>query len=369
MLSVGIIGLPNVGKSTLFNALTVGHGHANVSNYPFTTIESNLGMVPVPDGRLERLTEILEPEDVTPCSIRFIDIAGLVEGASQGEGLGNQFLGEIRQVDAVVHVVRCFADPDVAHVYAEVDPLHDVGVIETELLLADLEILSRAIEKRQRDWQTRPRDFVSERERWERYRVELEAGRPLAALKLDADDRREQKSLGLLSGKPILYAANVSEDDLATKKPSPEAERLRAERGSAGVPAEVVEVSAKIEMELAQLEADERAEFMAELGLERTGLERVVEASFHLLGLIRFYTIVSGKLRAWEIPAGTPAPRAAGKIHTDMEQGFIRAQVTTFDELLEHGSFQELHRIGHLRTEGKSYEIADGDVVEFLFSP
>jgi len=369
MLSVGIIGLPNVGKSTLWNALVAGHGVANVSNYPFTTIEPNVGMVPVPDNRLERLAAILDPEEVTPCSIRFIDIAGLVEGASRGEGLGNQFLGEIRQVDAVVHVVRAFDDPDVAHVAGSVDPVRDLGVIETELLLADLEVLQRAIEKRRRDWQTKPRDFTQERERWERYHEKLEAGEPLSTLTLDAQDQRELKALGLLTGKPILYAANVSEEGYGDGTPSPEAERLRKERSSAGVEAEVVEVSAKLEMELASLEPDERAEFMAELGLERTGLERVIEASFHLLGLIRFYTIVSGKLRAWEIPAGTPAPEAAGKIHTDMEHGFIRAQVTTFEDLVEHETFQELHRLGKLRTEGKSYEIEDGDVVEFLFSP
>lgn len=362
MLSVGIIGLPNVGKSTLWNALTAGV--ANVSNYAFTTIEPNVGMAAVPDSRLVELERVLSPEDSTPCFVRFIDIAGLVEGASKGEGLGNQFLGEIRQVDAVAHVVRCFEAPDVAHVYSDVDPLHDAEVIETELLLADLEVLSRAIAKRQRDWQTRPRDHADERRRFELYRDKLEEGTPLATLDLDAEDHRQLKALGLLSGKPLLFVANVSEDG----PPSPWPEGLRQRLAERGLPAEVVEVSARLEWELAQLDSDERGEFMEELELTSTGLERMVEHCFHLLGLIRFYTVASGRLRAWEVPRGTLAPQAAGKVHTDMEHGFIRAQVASYEQLLKHGSFNELYHHGLLRTEGKGYELADGDVVEFLFS-
>ncbi len=361
MLSVGIIGLPNVGKSSLFNALTAGH--ANVSNYPFTTIEPNVGMVAVPDARLADLERLLEPEETTSCFIRFIDIAGLVEGASRGEGLGNQFLGEIRQVDAVAHVVRCFAAPDVAHVYAGVDPLRDVEVIATELLLADLEILSRAVDKRRREWQTRPQEHADERRRLELYRQKLEDGVALSTLDLDTEDQRELKALGLVTGKPILYVANVSEDGYGDSGASAQADALRQGGRLA------VEVSAKLEWELAQLEPEERREFMADLGLETTGLERLVESCFELLGLIRFYTIVHGKLRAWEVSRGTLAPAAAGKIHSDIEHGFIRAQVASHGELTEHGSFHELHRLGLLRTEGKGYEIADGDVVEFLFSP
>ena len=370
-MSVGIIGLPNVGKSSLFNALTAGS--ANVSNYPFTTIEPNVGMVAVPDARLGELERLLEPEEATPCFIRFIDIAGLVEGASRGEGLGNQFLGEIRQVDTVAHVVRCFEAPDVTHLFAEVDPLRDVEIIDTELMLADLEVLSRAIDRRRRDWQTRPRDHAGERGRWQRYRQTLEAGRPLGSLDLDARDKAELKGLGLITGKPTLFVANVSEQDASGDGASPEARHLRrqlAERGSAdrGAQVEVVEVSARLEWELAQLEPDERREFMADLGLAETGLERLVEHCFHLLGLIRFYTVVSGKLRAWEVRRGTRAPEAAGKIHSDIERGFIRAQVASHAELVEHGSFHRLHLKGQLRTEGKDYQIADGDVVEFLFS-
>ncbi len=371
MLSVGIIGLPNVGKSSLFNALTAGA--ANVSNYPFTTIEPNVGMVAVPDARLAELERLLEPEEATPCFIRFIDIAGLVEGASRGEGLGNQFLGEVRQVDAVAHVVRCFEAPDVTHVFAEIDPLRDVEIIETELMLADLEVLARAMDKRRRDWQTHPREHAAERGRWQHYQEALEAGRPLSTLELDADDSAELKTLGLLTGKPVLFVANVSEDDAAGKGASPEARWLQQqlnERGptKGGSEAEVVGVSAGLEWELAQLEPGEREEFMAELELTQTGLERLVEHCFHLLGLIRYYTVVHGKLRAWEISRGTHAPEAAGKIHSDMEHGFIRAKVASHADLAEHGSFHELHLKGLLRTEGKDYQIADGDVVEFLFS-
>jgi hypothetical protein len=360
MLSVGIIGLPNVGKSTLFNALTAGH--ANVSNYPFTTIEPNVGMVTVPDERLDALARVLAPPETTPCFVRFIDVAGLVEGASRGEGLGNQFLGEIRGVDAVAHVVRCFAAPDVAHVYAAVDPARDAAVIETELLLADLEVLSRAVDKRRRDWQTHPREHEDEHRRLELYRQQLAAGVPLRTLDLDAEDRRQLKALGLITGKPLLHVANVSEGGYG-EAASPEADALRA------LPhARVAEVSARLEWELAQLAPDERREMAAELGLARSGLERVVASCFELLGLIRFYTVVSGKLRAWELRRGAHAPEAAGKVHSDMEHGFIRAQVARHDQLVEHGSFHELHRLGLLRTEGKGYEIADGNVVEFLFS-
>ncbi len=367
MLSVGIIGLPNVGKSSVFNALTTGA--ANVSNYAFTTIEPNVGMVAVPDPRLDELERLLEPEEATPCFMRFIDIAGLVEGASRGEGLGNQFLGEIRQVDAVAHVVRCFAAPDVTHVFAGVDPLRDVEIIETELMLADLEVLSRAIEKRRRDWQTRPRDHEGERQRWQRYRQTLEAGEALGTLALDAEDRTELKALGLLTGKSVLFVANITEDDLTeTGGTSAEADRLRCQLSERGTEADVVEISARLEWELAQLEPEERQELMAELEIMRTGLERLVEHCFGLLGLIRFYTIAHGKPRAWEVRRGALAPEAAGKVHSDMEHGFIRARVASHGELAEHGSFHQLHLKGLLRTEGKGYEIADGDVVEFLFS-
>ena len=360
MLSVGIVGLPNVGKSTLFNALTAGH--AEVSNYPFTTIDANVGVVPVPDSRLAELEELLEPVKTTPCAIQFTDIAGLVEGASRGEGLGNQFLGEIRAVDAVAHVLRCFTDPDVAHVFADVDPQRDAEVIETELLLADLEVLERVVARRQRDWATHPRETEAERGRLGLYRSKLEEGVPLRALQLELDDLMELKGLGLLSGKPLLNVGNVGEDvDEAGRRGWEE--RLR----QVGTGAEAVALTAKLEWELRQLPADERMDFMAELGLEESGLDRLVRTAFRLLGLVTFFTVVKSKLQAWEVPAGTPAPRAAGKVHSDMEAGFIRAQVVRLSDLRRHGSMAALRERGLVHTVGKEYEIADGDIVEFLF--
>lgn len=357
MLAAGIVGLPNVGKSTLFNALTTGH--AQVDSYPFTTIDSNLGVVPVPDSRLAELERVIRPEESVPSHIEFIDIAGLVEGASRGEGLGNQFLGNIRQVDAIVHVLRAFAESDVAHVFAEVDPVRDAQVVETELLLADLDLLKRAIEKRRKEWQTDPRKHGAEREHFEQYLARLEEGTALRHLGLDRFRQLELKSLGLLTGKPMLYAANVSEEGY----------------GSGDVPdlpgldsaATVIPVSAKIEAELGQLDPEERAIFMEDLNIHVSGLERLVDATFHLLGLIRFYTLANQKLRAWEIEAGTKAPQAAGKIHSDMERGFIRAHVAKWDQVVEFGSFQELHHHGLLRTEGKESVVEDGDVIEFFF--
>jgi GTP-binding protein YchF len=361
MLSVGIIGLPNVGKSTLFNALT--SGAAEVSNYPFTTIDPNVGVVAVPDARLEQLAAALSPEKVTPCSIRFIDIAGLVQGASQGEGLGNQFLGEIRQVDAVAHVLRFFSDAQVAHVFAEVDPVRDAEVVETELVLADLEVLERAMAKRDKEWRTHPQQHADERRRFEHYRDTLERGAPLRTLDIGALERKGLKTLGLLSGKPLLFVANVSEEH------DSDSDQALREKLIGAVPgAETVSIAAKLEWELLQLEPDERLEFMRELGMAETGLDRLVRRSFELLGLITFYTVVKNKLQAWAIARDTPAQAAAGKVHTDMERGFIRAQVAQAADLLESGSMQELQRGGHVRTVGKEHPIHDGDIVEFMFN-
>ena len=357
MLSVGIVGLPNVGKSTLYNALTAGGAEA--SNYPFTTIEPNVGVVPVPDPRLDALERVLQPVKTTPCAIRVIDIAGLVEGASRGEGLGNQFLGEIRQVDAVVHVVRCFGRSDVSHVFADVDPVRDAGIIDTELMLADLEVLERAVTKRSRDWQTHPTEHAAEQRRMTAWRAALERGEPLRSLALDDQDRRDLKTAGLLTGKPVLYVANVESDDEAAA-----VESLRhRDPGSA-----VLAVDVELERELAELDPDERAEFMTELGLETSGRNRLIRAAFELLGLITFYTVVKSKLQAWEVPRGTLAPVAAGKIHSDMEHGFIRAKVVSADKLIAAGDLHEIRAAGHMRTVGKDSAIADGDVVEFLFS-
>ena len=367
MLSVGIIGLPNVGKSTLFNVLTAAN--ANVSNYPFTTIDSNVGMVAVPDQRLRSLEHILKPRECTSCFIRFIDIAGLVQGASQGEGLGNQFLGNIRQVDALAEVVRCFQAPDVAHVLPGVDPARDVEIIETELLLADLLVLSDAIEKRRQIWKTNPRDHAQEKEQWMFYREQLEAGRALRSLVLDRELLRALKGLGLLTGKPVVYVANVSESEF-TNADSPCLNKLRESPiwQRAVFKPDIVSISARFEWELLQLDAEERSEFMSEFGMTESSLQRLVSKAFELLGLITFYTIANEKLQAWEVEAGTGALQGAGKIHSDMEQGFIRAQVVSVDDLRQHGSIGELSRLGLVRTEGKDYIIQDGDVIQFLFN-
>jgi GTP-binding protein YchF len=357
MLSVGIVGLPNVGKSTLFNALSAGR--AEVSNYPFTTIDCNVGVVAVPDPRLEALERVLKPEKTTPCTVRFIDIAGLVRGANRGEGLGNQFLGEIRQVDAIAHVVRCFRKDDVAHVFDGIDPVRDVEVIDAELMLADLEVLSRAIDKRKRDWQTHPREHGAERDRMMGWKESLERGVPLRRTDLDEHDLRDLKTAGLLSGKPVLYVANAAS--------AAEAEGL-GPLLTTEPEARVEVVDAELELELRGLDPEERADFMTELEMEDTGLDRLVRSAFDLLGLISFYTVVKNKLQAWEIPRGTPAPAAAGKIHSDMERGFIRAHIVSADELVEIGDLHEIKSLGHMRTVGRDSEISDGDVVEFLFS-
>lgn len=364
MLTTGIVGLPNVGKSTVFNALT--SGGANVSNYPFTTIDSNVGVVAVPDPRLEELERVLKPAESTPYFIQFTDIAGLVRGASRGEGLGNQFLGNIRDVDAIVHVLRCFQATQVVHVLGEVDPARDVDVVETELLLADLELMDRLIERRCRTWKTSPRQFASEEARFRTYREKLAAGIPLRTLELGDNDLRELKGLGLLTGKPVLYVANVSEDDASIEN-HPCVGRIQQSR-LASSPSVVV-LSARLEWELQQLEPAERKEFIEELGLPLSGLDRLIEEAYRLLNLITFYTIANNKLRAWAVTSGASAPEAAGKVHTDMERGFVRAQVTSCTELLHHQSMQALHKLGAIRTEGRDYQVQDGDVIEFMFTP
>jgi len=364
MLSVGIVGLPNVGKSTLFNA--IARGEANVSSYPFTTIDSNVGMVAVPDVRLEELERVIKPDETTPCLIQFTDIAGLVRGASHGEGLGNQFLANIRGVDAILHVVRCFLESDVSHVLDDVDPSRDIDVVETELLLADLDVIDRAIEKRVRNWKTSPRQYAVEERRFRNYRQQLTAGTPLRTLDLDHRTQQELKGLGLLTGKPVLYVANVSENDYHLDE-HPCVGRIRQSR----IPRnpEVVVVSARFEMELLQLDPEEQLEFLQEMGLNSSGLDRLISKAYQLLDLVTFYTVVKNKLRAWEIRRGTPASAAAGAIHSDMEKGFVRAQVVSSKELIQHGGMQNLHRLGYVRTEGRDYEIQNGDVIEFLFTP
>jgi ribosome-binding ATPase len=361
VLSVGIVGLPNVGKSTLFNALTAGG--AEVSNYPFTTIDPNLGMVAVPDTRLGELARVIHPEKVTPCTVRFIDIAGLMRGASEGEGLGNQFLGEIRAVDAVAEVVRGFPDASVVHVLGEVDPVRDAAIVETELLLADLELLERVMSRREKDWATHPREHSDERRRLLHYRDLLASGERLLALDLAPIERVQLKALGLLTGKPLLYVLNVAEEP-PTDADSAWLERLLARSSGA----HAVAVAAKLDWELDQLEPGERAEMMEGMGIAEPCRNRLIRAAFELLGLVSFFTIAKNKLQAWEVPAGTHAPAAAGQVHTDMERGFIRAHVARWDQLVEHGGWHHLQRTGLLHTVGKDYQVRDGDVVEFLFN-
>lgn len=361
MLSVGIIGLPNVGKSTLFNSLS--SGQANVSNYPFTTIDKNVGVVAVADERLEKLNGILHPKQCTPCSIQFIDIAGLVQGASQGEGLGNQFLGHIRDVDALFHVVRCFSEADVAHVFEDANPLRDIELVETEMVLADLDLLSTTQEKRGRVWKTNPREFAKEQERFSLYWETLEAGTPLRTLPLTQAERRELKTAGLLTGKPVLYVANLSEKDYTE-----DSALVQNLREGVRQPAEVATTSAKIEWELQQLDPEEREEFMRELQITEMSPPRLIRKAYQLLELITFYTIAHEKLQAWELEKGTRAPQAAGKIHSDMERNFIRAQVVSFESVCQHPSLQQLQDLGLVRREGKDYEVKDGDVIQFLFT-
>ena len=358
-LSIGIIGLPNVGKSTLFNALT-GDG-VEVSNYPFCTVTPNVGIVEVPDPRLERLSEVIQPESTTPTSIRFIDIAGLVRGANQGAGLGNQFLAHIRDVDALVHVVRCFDDAQISHVDGEIDPLRDIETIETELLLADLAVMEKAVPHldkvvRSEPCSTRTQELAA----CAKVLEGLQRGTGAAAMGLATEEKDALAPYRLLTARPMLYAANVGEEADA---PGPWVallvERYGADR--------VLVVSAQLEAEMAGLNEEERAEFVRELGLENGGIERLVQAGYKLLDLITFYTLANDKLQAWQLPCGEKAPRAAGRIHTDMEKGFIRAELATCDQLIAMGGWASLKAAGQLRSEGRDYVVADGDVITFLF--
>jgi len=359
-LTTGLVGLPNVGKSTLFNALT--QGAAEASNYPFCTIEPNVGVVEVPDPRLARLEQLLHPESVTATAIQFTDIAGLVEGASKGEGRGNEFLSQVREADALVHVVRCFEDASVSHVSAELEPLRDIAVVESELMLADLQALERVLPTLDKQVRTDPRSpRRHELEVLRRIEAGILDSCPVARLGLSREEEATVAAHSFLSAKPVLYVANVGEADAATG--GPWVARLEEALGAENV----LPISAQIEAEIAQLPPAERTEFLAELGLEQRGIDRLIEAAYARLGLITFYTMANDKLQAWQLPGGWHAPEAAGRIHTDMEQGFIRAEVATSEELLASGGLHELRQAGHLRTEGRDYAVRDGDVVHFLF--
>jgi len=357
----GIVGLPNVGKSTLFNALTKAAIAAD--NYPFCTIDPNVGVVPLPDPRLDVIAAIVKPQKVIATTMQFVDIAGLVAGASKGEGLGNKFLANIRETDAIAHVVRCFENDDVVHVSGRVDPLRDIDVIDTELALADLETVEKGLDRAARAAKAGDKKSLARRDLLERVRAQLDLGRPVRALALNEDELAEIRDLFLLTAKPTMYIANVSEDGF-TDNPMLDAVRAHAE----GEGAAVVPVCASIEAEIVELDDAERDEFLAELGLDEPGLNRVVRAGYALLGLETYFTAGPKEVRAWTIPANARAPQAAGVIHSDFERGFIRAEVIGYQDFVACKGEQGAKEAGKLRSEGKDYVVKDGDVIHFRFN-
>ena len=363
-MKLGIVGLPNVGKSTLFNAIT--KAGAEIANYPFCTIEPNVGIVAVPDERLDKLALMYKPEKVTPTSVEFVDIAGLVKGASKGEGLGNKFLAHIREVDAIIHVVRCFEDGNIIHVDGSIGPARDIETINLELIFADLEMLEKRTDRTRKMMKSGDKKFQTELEFYERIKTTLESGFPVRSMEFSSEELTVVDQLFLLTFKPVLYAANVSEDDLQSVKPNrflTELQDIAAKEGS-----EVMIICAKIEEEIAQLEEEEKAIFLEELGLKESGLDRLIKASYKLLGLMSYLTAGQPEVRAWTIVKGTKAPQAAGKIHSDFERGFIRAEIVAYDDLMKCGTYNAAREKGLVRSEGKEYVMQDGDITLFRFN-
>ncbi|HNX62271.1 MAG TPA: redox-regulated ATPase YchF [Candidatus Limiplasma sp.] len=364
-MKLGIVGLPNVGKSTLFNAIT--KAGAQAANYPFCTIEPNTGVVPVPDKRLDVLAEMFHPKKVTPAAVEFVDIAGLVKGASKGEGLGNKFLSHIREVDAIVHVVRCFVDENIIHVDGSVDPARDIEEINLELIFADLETVGKRADRSQKLLKSGDRKAAEEGELAERLKAHLETGKPARTFPMTDEEKLIIDGWFLLTDKPVIYAANIAEDDVG--KPDDELPMVKQVEAIAKAEgAEVFTISARIEEEISAMEPAEKQEFLTEMGIGQSGLDRLIQASYRLLGLISFLTAGADECRAWTITDGTKAPQAAGKIHSDFERGFIRAEIVSFNTLVEQGGMNACREKGLIRSEGKDYVMRDGDVTLFRFN-